>query len=57
MAEAFSNDGTLTLNAVTVTGNTASGGLGEEAYGGGIFSTGSLSIISSAITDKHVRGR
>jgi hypothetical protein len=56
------NQGTLTLNRVTVRNNSALGNsrflprIGEHAAGGGIYSSGSLTLESSIIQNNEVRG-
>jgi len=47
------NFGTLRINNVTISSNTALGGVG---FGGGINSTGSLTVNSSAISGNTVSG-
>jgi hypothetical protein len=43
------NDGSLTLQAAVVSGNTAADGNGGGALGGGIYNTGDLTLIASRI--------
>src|SRR5262249_50595254 len=62
------NAGTLTLDHVDVTGNTASGAngvnggmlsdgsAGKAAEGGGIYSTGSLSLVDSTVDHNTANG-
>ncbi|WP_395736869.1 beta strand repeat-containing protein [Prosthecobacter sp.] len=47
--------GSLTLNACTIAGNSISAS-GHQAYGGGVFYDGSLSIANTIITGNTVTG-
>jgi hypothetical protein len=56
------NAGTLTLNNITVSANTAKGGSGTSskpgsgAWGGGIYSTGPLTLNNCSITSNTAQG-
>ncbi len=52
---AIYNAGTLTLNFVTISGNTATGKF-LEGHGGGISNTGNLSLWSTTISENSSKG-
>ena len=49
------NDGTLTVERSTISGNTASGGSGRH-YGGGIYNAGTLTVEGSTISGNSAPG-
>ncbi len=53
---AILNQGTLTLDGVTVQNNTAQDRSGWGAYGGGIYSSGALTVTSCTIQNNNALG-
>ena len=47
---AIGNEGTLTLTAVTLTGNLGAGFTVSDSFGGGVANSGTLTVVDSAIT-------